>query len=64
MRFHSNTLLKEKILLIVLVVILAGVVGWLIGSSHAEEQAWDVEYPMTNINVSWLQSHHSGAWSE
>ena len=64
MRNHHNTILRERIVLILLLMILAGVVGWLIGNSQAEEPAWDVEYPMTNVNVSWLQSHHSGAWSE
>ena len=64
MRNHSNTLLRERIVLIVLCMILAGVVGWLIGSSHAEEPAWDVEYPMANVNVSWLESYHSGGWLE
>jgi hypothetical protein len=53
MRNYNNTLLKEKILLIVLCVILAGVVGWLIGSSMAEEPDWDVCYPMANTNIQW-----------
>ena len=24
----------------------------------------DVSYPMTNVNISWEQTFHSGAWSE
>ena len=64
MRFKNTTLLREKIVLILLVVILAGVVGWLIGSSNAEEPAWDAEFPMANVNVSWKQSFHSGGWLE
>lgn len=24
----------------------------------------DVEYPMANVNVTWEQSFHAGAWSE
>ena len=64
MRNHYTTIWKERLILIILLVILAGVVGWLIGSSNAEEPAWDVEYPMTNVNVSWEESFHSGGWLE
>ena len=64
MRNHHNTLLRERIVLIVLLMILAGFVGWLIGSSNAEEPAWDAQYPMANANVSWMQTYHSGGWTE
>jgi len=61
---HFSTLLIEKIVLILLVVILAGVVGWMIGSSAAEEPGWDECYPMANTNISWNQTFHSGGWTE
>ena len=64
MRNYHNTLLRERLVLIVLLLILAGLVGWLIGKGSAEEPAWDVEYPMTNVNVSWLQTYHMGGWTE
>ena len=53
MRKHYSTLLREKIVLVVLCVILAGVIGFLIGSGAAEEPAWDVCYEMTNKNIEW-----------
>ena len=31
--------------------------------SSAEEKTWDTCHPMTNVNVSWLQTYHSGAWN-
>lgn len=35
--------------------------GYFIGK--AIEKTWDVCYKMTNTNVTWLQTFHSGAWN-
>ena len=43
-------------LLLAVMVILSAVVPW-------PETKPDVEYPMANVNVTWEQSFHSGAWS-
>ena len=27
-------------------------------------KTWDTCYPMANVNITWRQTFHSGAWSE
>ena len=53
MHKHYSTLFRERILLAVLCVILAGAVGFLIGRGCAEEPAWDACYEMANRNIEW-----------
>lgn len=57
---------KGQIIFIVLI-ILAIVIG-LIWSEleNLPEYKWDpaVSYPMTNVNISWEQTYHYGAWGE
>lgn len=45
--------------------IMAVVLSALIGMNIAldNEKTWDVSYEMTNTNVTWLQTFHSGAWN-
>lgn len=45
--------------------IMAAVLLALIGMNKAidNEKTWDVCYEMTNTNVTWLQTFHSGAWN-
>ena len=49
------------------VIILAIIIGLMwnyLESSEAEELKPDAVYPMTNVNISWLQTYHGGAWNE
>jgi len=45
--------------------IMAAVLFALIGMNISldNEKTWDVCYEMTNTNVTWLQTFHSGAWN-
>ena len=61
MRKHFSTILWERIVLIILVAILSGFIGWLIGNGNAEP-AWDTEFPMVNAKVSWENTYYPGPW--
>ena len=62
MRKHYNTILIEKIVLILLTIALAAAIGLLIGSSAAEETSWDTCYGMTNTHISWQQTYYPSSW--
>jgi hypothetical protein len=49
----KSTYIRRKIIAAVICVILAGVIGFLIGRGCAEEPAWDVCYEMANKNIEW-----------
>ena len=56
-------------IIFVVVILLAIVIGLVWNYIEAENKApkWpgDVKsYPMTNVNISWEQSFHYGAWGE
>jgi len=60
---------ERRIFAIVMMVILLMIVAIGVGSSFQiraarAQSAWMpvVEYPMANANVTWLQTHYSGAW--
>ena len=56
---------KGQIIFIVLI-LLAIVIGLVWNELEQTEGQIkpDVSYPMTNVNISWEQTFHSGAWSE
>ena len=56
---------KGQIIFIVLI-LLAVAIGLLWNTLEQNEAQTkpDVSYPMTNVNISWEQTFHSGAWSE
>ena len=56
---------KGQIIFIVLIM-LAVAIGLLWNTLEQNEVQTkpDVSYPMTNVNISWEQTFHSGAWSE
>ena len=66
---HKYIITKERkgqIIFIVLI-LLAIVIGLIWNELEREERERiepDVSYPMTNVNISWEQTFHSGAWSE
>lgn len=62
MRKQYNTLLIEKIVLVLLAIALAAAVGLLIGSSVAEEPSWDACFEMPNSHVSWQQTYYPSSW--
>ena len=31
-------------------------------SDIGKQKTWDVEIPMANAHVTWLQTHHNGGW--
>ena len=65
---HKYIITKERkgqIIFIVLI-LLAVAIGLLWNTLEQTEVQTkpDVSYPMTNVNISWEQTFHSGAWSE
>ena len=65
---HKYIITKERkgqIIFIVLI-LLAVAIGLLWNTLEQTEVQTkpDVSYPMTNANISWEQTFHSGAWSE
>jgi len=65
---HKYIITKERkgqIIFIVLI-LLAVAIGLLWNELEQTEVQTkpDVSYPMTNVNISWEQTFHSGAWSE
>lgn len=46
--------------------IMAVVIAVLIFLNIQEDnrKTWDTCYPMANVNITWRQTFHSGAWSE
>ena len=65
---HKYIITKERkgqIIFIVLI-LLAVAIGLLWNTLEQNEVQTkpDVSYPMTNVNISWEQTFHSGAWSE
>ena len=65
---HKYIITKEgkgQIIFIVLI-LLAVAIGLLWNELEQTEVQTkpDVSYPMTNVNISWEQTFHSGAWSE
>ena len=65
---HKYIITKERkgqIIFIVLI-LLAVAIGLLWNTLEQKEVQIkpDVIYPMTNVNISWEQTFHSGAWSE
>lgn len=65
---HKYIITKEhkgQIIFIVLI-LLAVAIGLLWNTLEQTEVQTkpDVSYPMTNVNISWEQTFHSGAWSE
>ena len=65
---HKYIITKERkgqIIFIVLI-LLAVAIGLLWNELEQNEVQTkpDVSYPMTNVNISWEQTFHSGAWSE
>lgn len=65
---HKYIITKERkgqIIFIVLI-LLAIVIGLMWNELEQTEVQIkpDVSYPMTNVNISWEQTFHSGAWSE
>lgn len=62
MRKQYNTILMEKIVLILCTLALVAAIGFVIGSSFAEDEPWDTCYEMTNTHVSWLQTYYPSSW--
>ena len=64
---NNNTFERErKVFAIVMAVILACIVALFIleitGEFDKEEYQHQVEYPLANANVNWLQTFHEGAF--
>lgn len=65
---HKYIIKKEtKGQIIFIVMILLAIVIGLVWNELEQTEVQikpDVSYPMTNVNISWEQTFHSGAWSE
>ena len=65
---HKYIITKERKgqILFIVMILLAIVIGLVWNELEQTEVQTkpDVSYPMTNVNISWEQTFHSGAWSE
>ena len=65
---HKYIITKERKgqIIFIALIMLAVAIGLLWNELEQTEVQTkpDVSYPMTNVNISWEQTFHSGAWSE
>ena len=66
---HYNRYEKEsKVFAVVMIIVLMLMISVMILEvcGMFDEPLWkpDVEYPMVNTNVSWMQTPHFGSWSD
>lgn len=65
---HKYIITKERKgqIIFIALILLAVAIGLLWNTLEQTEVQTkpDVSYPMTNVNISWEQTFHSGAWSE
>ena len=66
---HKYIITKERKgqIIFVVLIILAIVIGMIwneLEEMNCIQIKPDVTYPMTNVNISWLQTHHAGGWGE
>ena len=65
---HKYIITKERKgqIIFIALILLAVAIGLLWNTLEQNEVQTkpDVSYPMTNVNISWEQTFHSGAWSE
>lgn len=54
--------MKKRMPMIIALAALAAMV--IINAVVPEPVTHDVEFPMANVNVTWEQTFHAGAWSE
>ena len=56
--------MSRKACLIAMGIIIAALIAMaVLAISDAEEKTWDTCHPMTNVNISWQQTFHGGAWT-
>ena len=56
--------MSRKAFLIAFGIIMAALIALAVWAfSSAEEKTWDTCHPMANVNVSWQQTFHGGAWT-
>ena len=63
---YINTKERKGQIIFIVMIMLAVAIGLLWNTLEQNEVQTkpDVSYPMTNVNISWEQTFHSGAWSE
>lgn len=64
MKSHKHYIKKEQkgqiiFIALILLAIAAGLL-WSAWEDANQPPAWQVEYPMSNVNISWEQTHHQG----
>ena len=59
---EGSMTMKKRIPMFIAMVLLAAMV--IISAVVPEPVTHDVEYPIANVNVTWEQTFHAGAWSE
>ena len=64
MNYNTNNCLRARSFLIVMAVLLTVIIALvaLNLSDIGQQQTWDVEIPMTNTHITWIQTFHAGAW--
>lgn len=53
-------------ILFIICILLAIIIGiiWNVIEEDSRAVKPDITYPMTNVNISWEQTFHGGAWNE
>lgn len=53
-------------ILFIICILLAIIIGiiWNVMEEDSRAMKPDMTYPMTNVNISWEQTFHGGAWNE
>ena len=65
MNYNTNKAVRARF--IVALTILLSVIAGLIAlnlSDIGRQKTWDIEIPMANAHISWIQTYHSGSWSD
>lgn len=64
MNYTTRTSLRTRNFIITMAVLLSVIIAlvWLNLSDIGRQKTWDVEIPMTNSNVNWIQTYHPGPW--
>ena len=65
MNYNTNKAVTARFIvtLAVLLSAIAGLVALNL-SDIGRQKTWDIEIPMANAHVSWIQTYHSGSWSD
>ena len=66
MNYNTHNRLRTRRFAIVMAVLLTVIIALvsLNLSDIGRQTTWDIEIPMANAHVSWIQTYYSGSWSD